>query len=71
VEYVIQRLVGVKSSNMLCRVQESDVDRSVVKPYYGLLLCSDRHMRLIDLRSAGEVSCMRLLRALYNGDFER
>lgn len=49
VEYVIRTFVGVKSSNKLCRVQESDVDRYFVKLDYVLLLCSDRNMRLIDL----------------------
>jgi hypothetical protein len=70
VEYVIRNFVGVKSSNKLCRVQESDVDRYVVRLDYVLLLCSDRNMRLIDLQSAGEVWCMRLLRTWNNEDFE-
>jgi len=70
VAYVIRRFVGVKSSNKLCRVQESDVDRYVVKLVYVLLLCSDRNMRLIDLQSTGEVWFMRLLRAQNNDDFE-
>jgi hypothetical protein len=56
---VIRRFVGVKSSNKFCRVQESDVDRYVVKLDYGLLLCRDRNLRLIELESAGEVWCMR------------
>lgn len=53
-EYVIRRFVDVKASNMLCGVQESDVDRYVVRLDYVLLFCSERHMRLIDLQSAGE-----------------
>lgn len=70
VQYVIRPFVGVKSSNKLCRVQESDVDRYVVKLDYVLLRCRDRTMRLIDLQSAGEFWCMRLLRAQNNVHFE-
>jgi hypothetical protein len=58
VEYVIRRFVDVKASNTLCGVQESDVDRYVVRLDYVLLFCSDRHMRLIDLQCAGEAWCM-------------
>lgn len=70
VECIILWSVTVKSSNVLCCVQEFDIDKYVVKLDYSLLLCSDLHMRLIDLQSAGDVSFTTLPRARNNGDFE-